>query len=561
MVSPILSTLVVDVRHELMTIEREVSVLDYLRDCRVELRNLPDIMHELQGLKLRVRLGKHKVRDVNSVKEVVDEREIDFPVRKHLEKTYDGRSNSSVLVCARRAGEGPCALYYPLDCLYLKARQRVTADRFREDVLRKNCSSPHDRLVSILETVERVNETKLFSHLGCKVLARPISLEAKILPSPVLRDGKGQAANGANWRPGYPLFQPAAKVSWALLSYRNPKDDEAMGFFRDNFLPVFQGLGMRFEPNGRLLGRAELDTIKPPSGNFIVFVILTRRDQYDHVKLFFDSRGIVSQCMEAKPKKFFNTNKSYAQMLALKVNVKLRGANLVLDDSKTLKAKKTLVLGFDVHHPPVGSTAPSMAALVGSIDTTYQRYGGSFEACKTRRELGTLSEAMLQPFAGAKPERVLFFRDGVGKQSVEQVMVQELPQLSRFFPGIPITVVLCTKRHSHRLFTPSHDNVDAGTLILGDDVCLPKETFLLTSHTGVLGTSRCCKYMVLRNDPAASGWATEDIARMAFELAHLHPRATKAVSMPVPLYQAHLLAYRARHYGGKKVKTLGMWWD
>ena len=93
---------------------------------------------------------------------------------------------------------------------------------------------------------------------------------------------------------------------------------------------------------------------------------------------------------------------------------------------------------------------------------------------------------------------------------------------------------------------------------------LPVDTFLLNAHDGILGTSHCCKYQVLRNDADGTRWTTEDLARISFDLAHLHPRATKAVSMPVPMFQAHLLASRARFHsapGAAPVRVDGMWWQ
>merc|ERR1711991_601894 len=206
------------------------------------------------------------------------------------------------------------------------------------------------------------------------------------------------------------------------------------------------------------------------------------------------------------------------------------------------------------------ATAPSVAALVGSTDASFQVYQGTFEACpKERQELGSLTKAMIEPLRRRRPKRILFYRDGVGKQSLDQVKDREVPLLKEAFPGVPITVIVMTKRHNHRLFKPDGQNVEAGTLIMGDGTFLPKGSFILNAHVPRLGTNHSAKYIVLQNDLK---WSHDNLGRVSYQLAHLHARATKSVSMPAPLYQAHLLAYAARHYKRTEdVKTGGMWWN
>ena len=269
--------------------------------------------------------------------------------------------------------------------------------------------------------------------------------------------------------------------------------------------------------------------------------------------------GMASQCM-IHPK-LAKGKRSYASLLALKVNLKLQGVNLSLH-SKELLGENTLILGFDVYHPPVGSSEDSVCALVGnamgSRGMSYSYYEGQFRRVKSRKELGTLSEDMLTPFT-KKWERVLFYRDGVGAQSIDHVKDKEIPIIRAAFKDVPLCVVLMTKRHRHRMFTQERNNVDAGVVVMGDDINLPKQSFLLNSHNGVLGTSHASNYVVLEN--GVKEWSMEDLAKISFDLAHLHGRATKAVSMPVPMYQAHLLAYFGRMLPKQENLPSGMFWN
>ena len=163
--------------------------------------------------------------------------------------------------------------------------------------------------------------------------------------------------------------------------------------------------------------------------------------------------GMASQCM-LHPKLKDGT-RNYASLVALKVNMKLEGVNLSLG-SKGLLGENTLVLGMDVYHPPVGSSEDSVVALVGNKMSargmSYSSYDGQFRKVQSRKELGTLTSDMLAPFVGKKWSKILFYRDGVGLQSIEHVREKEIPIIREAFKGTPLCVVLMTKRHKHRMF-------------------------------------------------------------------------------------------------------------
>jgi len=59
-----------------------------------------------------------------------------------------------------------------------------------------------------------------------------------------------------------------------------------------------------------------------------------------------------------------------------------------------------------------------------------------------------------------------------------------------------------------------------------------------------MGTSRPCRYFVMRND--IEGITNRDNAYLCYEMAYLYGRCQKAVSLPAPLYYAHLFTERVR---------------
>lgn len=568
--SKVINTIVVDVRQELVTIDKDVRVMDYLSERKVRNNDTKAIWNALEGLKLRVML-EGKKRDF-SLREVTTSDKVKFDVHKNLKEKYGVDAKSNILLCARLPSKdknGPCSLYYPLDVCFIKHSQKVNCEVFRDDVLKHNQMSPKDRFEKQLQAVDRFIKDGNLAKIGCHVLAKPLTMKAQLLPSPVLY-GKGNkpiAKNEPVWRPGFQFIDAAVNTAWDLFIFRDSRDGgDPLEKFKE-FLPVFQDAGIKLEQNGTLVKMTKDMKNWAPRKNtqYMAFILVENSDHYKEAKRFFDSRNIPSQCMQTHRRKFYSEGPNYAKMLALKVNMKLKGANWRLETTnRPLAPKPTHVFGFDVYHPPVGSQGNSVAALVGSTDQNFQKFHGEFRPVRSRKELATLTPDMFDRFQVSKDSRILLIRDGVGKQSLEHVKHHEIPVLRERFPNIPLAVLVMTKRHHHRMVTTKHENVEAGTYVQGDGTVLPKEVFLLNSHVGVLGTSHCCSYFVLENDKG-TGWSNQDLAQICFDLAHMHPRATKAVSMPSPMFQAHLLAYRARYYTDDNqwniIRPPGMWWE
>ncbi|KAI0341852.1 Piwi-domain-containing protein, partial [Trametopsis cervina] len=57
--------------------------------------------------------------------------------------------------------------------------------------------------------------------------------------------------------------------------------------------------------------------------------------------------------------------------------------------------------------------------------------------------------------------------------------------------------------------------------------------FYLQSHAGLLGTSRPSHYVVLKNEPQ---WSADQIQELSYALCHVYSAATRAVSIPAPVY-------------------------
>ncbi len=291
---------------------------------------------------------------------------------------------------------------------------------------------------------------------------------------------------------------------------------------------------------------------------------------YGEVKLVCDTQlGIPSQCMLMKHAR--RPNKQYCANICLKINLKLGGVNLVLGSQLGFVAQRpTMVLGADVTHPGIGENdRPSIAALVASYDIKMSRYGAAVRLQTTRQEiiadLGGMIKEHLNNFVKLnrrRPERLLYYRDGVSDGQYAAVLKDEVASIKRacgeFAEGYAptLTVVIVQKRHHTRLSCASPQdadrsgNIPAGTVV-DTTICHPTlYDFFLCSHGGIQGTSRPTHYHVIYDD---HGFKADDLQILSYNLCYTFARCTRSVSVVTPAYYAHLVAFRARfHYNDRK---------
>lgn len=295
--------------------------------------------------------------------------------------------------------------------------------------------------------------------------------------------------------------------------------------------------------------------------------------------------GLVSQCCLTKH--VFKMNKQYLANVALKINVKVGGRNTVLVDAISRRIplvsdRPTIIFGADVTHPHPGEdSSPSIAAVVASQDwPEITKYAGLVCAQAHRQELiedlfkvwqdpqrGSVSGGMIKELlisfkkaTGQKPQRIIFYRDGVSEGQFYQVLLHELDAIRKACASLepnyqpPVTFVVVQKRHHTRLFADNHANhhsVDkSGNILPGtvvdSKICHPTEfDFYLCSHAGIQGTSRPAHYHVLWDE---NNFTADALQSLTNNLCYTYARCTRSVSIVPPAYYAHLAAFRARFY-------------
>ena len=157
------------------------------------------------------------------------------------------------------------------------------------------------------------------------------------------------------------------------------------------------------------------------------------------------------------------------------------------------------MLGADVTHPGTGDKSnPSIAAVVASKDDYPTLYNAEVRVQKHRQErieeLKDMAKELLKKFyksTGKKPERIIFYRDGVSEGQFRDVLINELSAIQRaclelqegYTPAI--TFIVVQKRHHARFFAVNpkdqigkNKNIPAGGLVL----CFTAKRHLLKSQ-------------------------------------------------------------------------------
>ncbi|GIZ47629.1 hypothetical protein CKM354_001071600 [Cercospora kikuchii] len=229
----------------------------------------------------------------------------------------------------------------------------------------------------------------------------------------------------------------------------------------------------------------------------------------------------------------------------------------------------TLVIGVDVVHP--GGDTPSIAAMVGTVDSHFANFCGSIRLQPGRAEILTRSnmqELFEERLAAFKkknnkaPKRVLYYRDGVSEDQYYQVLSEEVDIIQKVLPEVAVTAIVVGKRHHTRFFCadPSASyterrgvNGNAKPGLLVDKIITQPATqdgfqdFFLQSHAAIRGTAKSAHYIVIRNDKKCN-LTMSAIHNITHAFCYNYARATKGVSYCAPAYYADRLCDRIHRF-------------
>ncbi|KAG0411465.1 hypothetical protein HPB47_011420 [Ixodes persulcatus] len=360
--------------------------------------------------------------------------------------------------------------------------------------------------------------------------------------------------NGAWELEGTELYRPASKTKWSVLSLGSPQycPRPAIEKFVSMLISYERKLGMSVErpqaikecgPTNRMpdVLRKEKEAILGLQTIFVGGV--NKTPIYNELKSAAETEiGVMTQCVTDKSITT-KCNPVVVVNILQKVNAKLGGVNKTLPKSvkSIIFITPVIVMGSDVTHPGAKEfNRPSIAALVASADPFAEQNMEVTARVEITKDMKNIVKELLLGFYNAnnqvRPEKILFYRDGVSE--------------SPFSPGI--TFLTVQKRH-HTRFMPENrrdgcgknGNIPPGTTI-DTTVTHPVDfDFFLCSHFGIQGTSRPAHYYVLWD---VNEFTADVLHKLTYGLCHTYARCARSVSIPVPVYNAHHAAQRAKCY-------------
>lgn len=239
---------------------------------------------------------------------------------------------------------------------------------------------------------------------------------------------------------------------------------------------------------------------------------------------------------------------SIATKVAIQLCCKIGGAPWTVE----IPLSGLMVVGFDVCHEP-GSKTTSYGALVASLDKAMSRYFSAVSVHSSGEEVSNNIRAHMASAlhkykeynAGALPQRIVIYRDGVGEGDIPYVYEYEVELLKRelnnMYAGQPfkLAFIIVTKRINTRLFL-NKENPPPGTLV---DDCITKPErydFFLVSQSVRQGTVSPTSYNVISDNV---GLDPDKLQRLTYKLTHLYFNWSGTVRVPAPCQYAHKLAY------------------
>ncbi|XP_014671419.1 PREDICTED: protein argonaute-2-like isoform X2 [Priapulus caudatus] len=465
-------------------------------------------------------------------------------VSKYFKDTYKCVLKYPNLPCLH-VGNPARNTYLPIEVCNIVAGQKCNKKLTEEqttNMIRATARPAPERERQINDWVRKMdfNSNPYVQEFGISVNYKMTDVEGRVLPPPAIQyknEEIGKPARGA-WNMIQKQFHTGMEIkSWALVSFADERNCsmQELWQFAGKLQNMIKTTGMPIcaNPVALTMERADVMSIEGifkrlhaanPNLQLIVVVLGFRAASiYAEVKRVGDVvMGLATQCIQQK-----NAVKKMDQTLVnlcMKINAKMGGVNNILPrEARLLIFKKpVIVFGADVTHPSPGDThRPSVAAVVASMDPYPSRYAADVRVQKHRQEiiaeLSVMVKNLLIKFYKAnrqmKPERIIFYRDGVSEGQFMQVLQYELMAIRATCQSLgadykpAITFVIVQKRHHTRLFCSDKrdmegkaNNIPAGVTVDTTIVHPTDFDFYLCSHFGIQVTIRPLYYPVGHNN-------------------------------------------------------------
>ncbi|XP_073141049.1 protein argonaute 2-like [Henckelia pumila] len=603
--------------YSVLAFRKPMSVIDYLKENVPPIKSIEDIkrfrsvvIKALKGLKVRVThrpckqkypiVGLAEKDTCNSWFDLVD-REGNNPPRKTSLVTYFqekwGRNiENPNIPCLQLGRSNKSPDEVPLEFCVLVEGQRYPKEHLDYDRAKYlkdlSVAKPGIRQRAINEMLQ-ANDGPcgvLISNFGIQVDKNMTKVGGRVIGAPELRIGGSRSVKvdgeKCQWNltGDRCLVDGKAVARWALIDFTDGERYNRLQkeMFIGNLKSRCGKLGIRMDdplvchlaPMRRFSSVEGLENLlkdvvdkarsKSKENLQIIVCVMANKDPgYKFLKWVSETKiGVLTQCCLSS-----QANKGQDQYLAnlcLKINAKLGGSNfeLMAKLPHFVVEDHVMFIGADVNHPaPNNESCPSIAAVVGTVNwPAANRYAARVSPQTHRAEkianFGGMCLDLINTYTrlnGAKPNKIVIFRDGVSEGQFLMVLAEELRDIKNtiyedhYRPTI--TLIVAQKRHQTRLFGEGRNdmgltgNVPPGTVV--DTVIVHPSyfDFYLCSHYGGLGTSKPTHYHVLYDENL---FTSDQLQKLIYDMCFTFARCTKPVSLVPPVYYADLVAYRGR---------------
>ncbi|XP_078682107.1 piwi-like protein 1 [Branchiostoma floridae x Branchiostoma belcheri] len=392
-------------------------------------------------------------------------------------------------------------------------------------------------------------------------------------------DGRTLPAEKLFCRDGHDLDFKRENADWsremrsrALLSTRPLKEwllifPRRLGQSANDFLGALKQVGPAMDlqitnpvmvdiedDQARSYLRVMKELLKPGVTQMVVCILkgTGRKDTYDAIKKFCCvEHPVPSQVILSKTLNKKQMLMSVATKIGMQLNCKMGGELWAVEIPLT----SLMVVGIDVYHDSL-TKGMSVGGFVASMNRHLTRWYSKCTFQQTGQELiDQLKHCLVASLRNYQainkefPQRIIFYRDGVGDGQLEAVLEHELPQIMDTFRSQTagyepkITFVIVKKRINTRFFArsgPGLQNPPPGTIV-DDEVTRPEwYDFFLVSQSVRQGTVTPCHYNVVWD---TSGLKPDHMQRLTYKLCHLYYNWPGTIRVPAPCQYAHKLAF------------------
>lgn len=505
----------------------------------------------------------------------------------------------------------------------------VLHGRVTEEMIKLARKTPAENMRAILNDgipALGLDRGKL-SSLGLSIGLNPVSVPARHIMSPGLRYGTQPIKfNGASWKPDSKAkfgrsqsFAGPLNKARPKVQFFRPSNGVLVGhlasWYVRNFIGMHAEVGL--QPVELLNPKLEYYDIDDWSENGLeqllrnfqskgmhIAIIIFPRDDATHRSMYrtfrvvadlkldlhticFSEERMHKSLSRFRPFEWSSVNQppegaliDYIRNVCMKLNLRGGNHNHLLQPTYLEAIEKagglcqTLILGADVTHPTAGKhrNAPSIAAVVGSIDANFAVFPGSVRLNPSKQEWIEDMQMMVKERltewssknGGRLPARILYYRDGVGDSYYPNILDHEhkaiklacskaLVAAEKKENDIPVTTVIVTKRHHVRFFPLSDaaanhklkDNCAPGTMVETGITHPHFFDFYLQSQHITVGAAKPAHYFVLANEMNLKPKQLQDLT---YHLCFIYGRSLNTVSYVPPAYYADRLCERARLY-------------